>query len=265
MQAIARFERRTRKQVSHLITEVEEREKAEDEAKRALSVRSQFLATMSHEVRTPLNAIIGFLHLIENYANMPDKPKLYAATATKAAHQLLNQLNNTLDMSRIEARAIEVIRLETDVRSIAQTWVETARAPAATYERDITVELDIAPGCPETMMLDGPHVSQIIGNLTDNAVKFTSSGMIEIAIARHGGSHLDITVSDTGEGVPDHARKNIFGRFQQAEGGLLRSHGGTGLGLAISHELARLMDAELTLCDSEKGGFSTTFLLRLRR
>ncbi|MEL7091448.1 MAG: ATP-binding protein [Pseudomonadota bacterium] len=262
--AIAHFERRTSRQVKHLVTEVEEREKAENEAKRALSVRSQFLATMSHEVRTPLNAIIGFLHLIENHANVPDKPKLYAATATKAAHQLLTQLNNTLDMSRLEANAVEIVRLETDLKTIAHTWVETARATAATHERDIEVTLNIAPECPNKVMIDGPHVSQIVGNLTDNAIKFTNSGKVEIALSQPEAGFLDIMVSDTGEGVPEHARQNIFGRFQQAEGGLLRAHGGTGLGLAISNELARLMDAELTLCETERDGFSTTFLLRLR-
>ena len=265
--AVARYEARTRDQMGALTSEITVREQAETEAHEALSIRSSFLATMSHEVRTPLNAIMGFLHLIESFKGIPDKPRIYAETATKASHQLMELLNNTLDMSRLEANAVEISLEETDLTRLAHEWHARAEGLRHLRGKDIDITLDVDPALPSQVMMDGAHVTQIVSNLIDNAVKFTSAGRVNISVASFAtdaGAHgIDISVSDTGGGIPEDARARIFERFTQADTGSMRAHGGAGLGLAICNELARLMGATLHLEDRIRDGFTTVFLLRL--
>ena len=266
VEAVGRYERRKREQVDALSLEVKERELAEAEAREALSIRSGFLATMSHEIRTPLNAIMGFLHLIETYDGVQDKPRIYAQTATKASHQLMGLMNNSLDLSRIEANAVEIKRSETDLHSLARDWHQSAEGIRHLRGKDIDITLDVAPDLPQQVMMDAPHVTQIVSYLVDNAIKFTDTGRVDIAVKNTtsgGETSLDIRVSDTGIGIPEDARAHIFDRFTQADTGMLRAHGGSGLGLAICSELARLMGADLIVDDRKRDGFTTVFLLRL--
>ncbi|WP_415920228.1 ATP-binding protein [Tateyamaria sp. SN6-1] len=264
--ALLGYERRTLTQIDALHREVTEREKAETEAKRALSIRSNFLATMSHEIRTPLNAIMGFLHLIANYRDISDKPKLYAETATRASHQLMGLMNNTLDMSRIEANAVDIHVSPTDLRVLANQWLTNADATRHMRDKQIDISVVLDDDLPEQAEIDAPHVTQVVANLVDNAIKFTDHGKVQIRLSMQetaAGRALDIIVSDTGTGIDDEARSRIFDRFTQADTGIRRGHGGSGLGLAISRELARLMNGDLRLLESERDGFKTSFLLRL--
>ena len=117
------------------------------------------------------------------------------------------------------------------------------------------------------LLMDARHVTQIVSNLLDNAIKFTDAGHVDISVKSttcDSGLGLDITISDTGNGIPEDARAQIFERFTQADNSMLRVHGGTGLGLAICRELARLMGASLTLEDRMGDGFGTVFLLKLK-
>ncbi len=268
--AVTSFENRTRNHMGELVTEVNERTNAEQKAREALSVRSRFLATMSHEIRTPLNAIMGFLHLIESHDGVPERPTTYAQTANRAAHQLLSLLNNTLDMSRLESNAIEITRRPTEIRALAEQWHQSAVADITFREKNLEVVLDVADTLPQEAHIDGPHVSQVVQNLIDNAIKFTDRGKIRIALYEEAASapghtpDFIIAVSDTGPGIKDEDRARIFERFVQADSGISRKHRGTGLGLSICVELAQLMDAELSLGTAERDGYSTTFLLRLK-
>ena len=266
--AVEGFETRTHAQMHALNHEIDVRKVAETEAREALSIRSRFLATMSHEIRTPLNAIMGFLHLIENYDGVADKPRLYAETATKASHQLMSLMNNSLDMSRLEANAIEIELVPTDIRALANDWHQSAQGMRHMRNKDIDVTLEIAPDVPDVLMIDAPHVTQVVSNLVDNAIKFTETGTVAIRIDTEASAHdavtLAIRVLDTGVGVPDEARVRIFDRFSQADNGMLRSHGGSGLGLAICLELARLLEASLQLDEGARDGFTTIFLLELK-
>ncbi|MEO0667053.1 MAG: ATP-binding protein [Pseudomonadota bacterium] len=265
--AVARYEARTRDQMDALTSEITVRELAETEAREALSIRSRFLATMSHEIRTPLNAIMGFLHLIESFKGIPDKPRIYAQTATKASHQLMGLMNNSLDMSRLEAKAVEIRLEQTDLTRLAHDWHQGAEGIRHLRGKDIDITLDVDPNLPPLVMMDGPHVTQIVSNLIDNAVKFTDAGQVGITVTAcatdDGAQGIDISVSDTGGGIPEDARARIFERFTQADSGIMRAHGGSGLGLAICSELARLMGATLRLEDRMRDGFATVFLLRL--
>lgn len=268
--AIQQYDARVATSVSDLKTEIEERIKSETQAREALSIRTSFIGTMSHEVRTPLNAILGFLHLIEIDASVPERQRHYARVATKASHQLLNQLTNVLEMSRLDSNAVSISTRPTDIRRLAQQWQDTTVAAVHFHQKDIDVTLDIDPKLDEKYMLDGARVTQIVTNLTDNAAKFTHQGGICIALHTVPMTHegrdthgIEISVADSGPGIDDVQRARIFHRFTQINDGLERSYGGTGLGLAICLEMSELMGAELSVRSAEKDGFTTEFLITL--
>mmetsp|Transcript_27827 Transcript_27827/g.51904 ORF Transcript_27827/g.51904 Transcript_27827/m.51904 type:complete len:500 (+) Transcript_27827:802-2301(+) len=269
VEAVAASEDRTRDTLASLRTEISERAQAEDEARTALSIRSKFLATISHEVRTPLNAILGLLHLIEHNKEVPAQQRHYAEVATKAAHQLLDQVSNALDMSRLESQSIRVALAPTDLRALAQQWQDTTQANVHFRHKDIAVHLTLDAALDAQYMLDAARLTQIVTNLTDNAVKLTTQGHIDIAVSPHaldaeGGGHgLRIAVSDTGPGIPTADRARIFDRFSQLDDSIERSHGGAGLGLTISRELAHLLGGTLSVSPNERCGYATTFLLTL--
>jgi len=256
--------------VSRLKDEVEERIKREQEARDALSVRSTFVGTMSHEVRTPLNAIMGFLHLIETSDDVPAKQRHYANVASKASRQLHNQLTNVLELSRLDSNAVTIVSRPTDVRELAHQWRATAEASVHFHGKSIEVTLEIDPTLDENYDLDGSRLTQVITNLTDNAAKFTEAGEIRISVKRvhetrngHSIHGIEIGITDTGAGIDGDLRHAVFERFTQSDAGLNRAHGGSGLGLTISREICELMGAQLTL-DLPKGdGFSTRFLITL--
>lgn len=268
--AIRNFEQRAREALGDLQREVQERIKSETEAREALSVRSTFIGTMSHEVRTPLNAILGFLHLIENAEDVTEKQRQYAQVASKAARALHDQLTNVLEVSRLDSKAVTIVRNPTNLRRLAEQWRDTAQASVQYHQKSIKVSLDVEPEIDETYNLDGARLTQVVTNLTDNAAKFTASGEIRIGVRRldaacadteaHG---LEICVADTGEGIDEIQRKAVFERFTQSDAGLRRAHGGSGLGLTISREISNLMGAKLTLDSEERDGFSTRFLITL--
>lgn len=240
-----------------------------EEAKKAMEIRKIFLANMSHEVRTPLNAIMGLFQLIQ-MADVPDRQKKQAEVGLNASHHLLAQLVNVLELSRVEANAVEIERKPTDVRSLADQWLETAEATNHRLGKPIEVSLKIAENVPELANLDARRVTQIINNLTDNALKFTKEGSVAISVnpMQHSdpsvGEALEIAVSDTGCGIAKEACETVFERFVQIDDAQTRENGGSGLGLAISRELADLMGASLDVAStSSRDCFTTTFTLRL--
>lgn len=273
--AIRNFERRADTALLRAKTEIRERIKSEQEARKALSVRSSFIGTISHEVRTPLNAILGFLHLIESDKDVPDKHRHYANVATKAAQQLHNQLTNVLEMSRLDSDAVTIALRPTDLRRLADQWQETATATVHFHRKEIDVQLDFDPELDGKYMLDGARLTQMVTNLTDNAAKFTAQGQIRIALRAiacdEGGARaqgLEISVSDTGIGIPEQHRGRVFERFAQRDESIGRDFGGSGLGLTISREIATLMGAHLTLDETNGAqtngdGYSTRFLITL--
>lgn len=244
-------------------------EQSMEEAQKAMEVRKAFLANMSHEVRTPLNAIMGLFQLIQ-MADVPERQKKQAEVGLSASHQLLAQLVNVLELSRVEANAVEIKRKPTDIRSLADQWLETAEATNHRLGKPIEVSLKVAEDTPEFSDLDARRVTQIINNLTDNALRFTKEGLVVITIApmQHStssqGAALEISVSDTGCGIAKSDHEAVFERFTQIDDAQTRENGGSGLGLAISRELADLMGASLRVAShSTRDCFATTFTLRL--
>jgi PAS domain S-box-containing protein len=245
-------------------------EESAAEAKKAIEIRKVFLANMSHEVRTPLNAIMGLFQLIQ-MADVPERQKKQAQVGLDASHHLLSQLVNVLELSRVEANAVEIAPKMTEIRPLAEQWLETAIATNHRLGKPIKMSLDIAENTPELFNLDPRRVTQIINNLTDNALKFTKSGRVDIHVrqgSQSGASQnapLEITVSDTGCGIVVEKRAAIFERFVQVDDAQTRENSGSGLGLAISRELAELMGASLDVtCPSPQGCYATIFSLRLK-
>lgn len=255
--------------ISDLQSEVVTRKAAEAEARKAFEVRKTFLANMSHEVRTPLNAIMGLFQLIQ-MANVPQRQKRQAEVGLNASHHLLAQLVNVLEIARMEADALEIAPHPTQVRQLADQWLETARATRHRQGKRIRLTLRMGRQVPDSLDIDARRVTQIVNNLTDNALKFTPEGhvLIRVDVAQPGckgaARRLEISVSDTGCGIPASQAEAVFERFNQLDGAETRENGGSGLGLAISRELAVLMGATLTVeSPSRYGCYATTLTLSL--
>ncbi len=235
--------------VTALKSEIETRKQAEQAAHDAMEVRNTFLATMSHEVRTPLNAIMGFLQLIERRAEN-DKQRQMAQAGIQAANRLLDQLVNVLEVSRLEAKMVEIREQPTDLREQAGNWLTEIDAQMSRYGKALDTELIIADSLPDMVLLDPVRVAQIVTNLTDNAAKFTETGRITLRLSRDPARPaLWIDVEDTGPGLGDGDHAQLFDRFVQAESGPKRRKDGSGLGLSICQDLARLMGGDVTARD----------------
>lgn len=217
---------------------------AKNEADAANQAKSAFLATMSHEIRTPMN---GMLVMAELLAAAPLAPRQlrYAEIITRSGRSLLHIINDVLDLSKIESGKIELeaieFSLDAVIEDVAALFAERAR------EKGLSIAIYIAPGVPSQMVGDPVRLSQIIGNLVNNGLKFTERGGVTISVepeAQQTG-RLAYTVTDTGIGIERSQIARIFTRFSQADNSITRRFGGTGLGLSISQQLADLMGGEI--------------------
>ena len=222
---------------------------AVEEAQRANAAKSEFLATMSHEIRTPLNAIVGFSELLAE-RRLPEAERDYAERIHTASLSLLALVNDVLDFSKIEAGKLDLDEAPFD---LAQVLRRAAGANEFNARRkNIAFVTHIAPGTPLRLVGDATRLAQILTNLASNAVKFTASGEVRVAVDNLPGQDPDsallrFMVSDTGIGIPAHKQQLIFDAFAQADNSTSRQFGGTGLGLAICKRLALLMGGDVGL------------------
>ncbi|MCC7266023.1 MAG: response regulator [Caulobacteraceae bacterium] len=230
---------------------------AREAAEAANIAKSQFLATMSHEIRTPLNGVIGMTQAMEREP-LPEPQRERLGVIRKGGETLLTLLNDLLDLSRIEAGRLELEDGVIDIAEIARGARDTFQALAV--DKDVHLELAIAPQAEGFWSGDPTRVRQVLHNLVSNAVKFTAKGEVRIAATREGGA-LRIAVSDTGVGIPPEALPQLFEKFHQADASTTRKFGGSGLGLAICRELAGLMGGALTV--ESRLGFGSTFTFTL--
>ena len=221
----------------------------------ANQVKSEFLTNVSHELRTPLNSIIGFADLLAGRED--ERVARYGRNIGEAAKSLLRMINDLLDLAKIEAGKAEVRLDRVSVVDTCQSLVTLMRPQAD--KKDLDLELTLEPHVP-VVRTDAGKLQQILYNLLSNAVKFTPAGGKVTVSARTEDAHRDgteardvaVTVSDTGPGLSEADKQNIFDKFYQAGQTLTKESQGTGLGLAIAKELVGLLGGRLTV-ESEPG------------
>uniref|UniRef100_UPI001F4232C6 ATP-binding protein n=1 Tax=Falsiroseomonas oryziterrae TaxID=2911368 RepID=UPI001F4232C6 len=238
--------------------DVTERVRAEDAARRARRAaerasaeKSDFLAFVSHEVRTPLNGVLGTLSLLLD-TPLDAEQRAYAETARRSGETLLWTVNELLDLSRIEAGKLELEELAFDPAQPIRDVLALQAAAAADKGLGLTASLDA--GLPPRILGDPRRLRQVVMNLVDNAIKFTAAGTVEVKLARQH-DRMQVEVRDTGSGIPPELRRRLFRRFQQADAGTARRHGGSGLGLMICRRLVGLMGGQIAV-ESESGAGS---------
>jgi signal transduction histidine kinase len=243
-------------QNAKLFREVEEQSRALEAASRH---KSEFLANMSHELRTPLNSVLGFAELLVDgiYGDLPDKAKATLERVQANGRHLLGLINDVLDLSKIEAGQLTLTLDDYSVAQIVRSTVTAveplARAKGLTLTAIVADNLPIGRG-------DERRLTQVLLNLTGNAVKFTDTGTVEIT-AQAVGESFQIGVKDTGPGIATKDHALIFEEFRQVDSSSTRQKGGTGLGLAISKRIIEMHGGTISV-ESELGSGST-FTLRV--
>jgi signal transduction histidine kinase/HPt (histidine-containing phosphotransfer) domain-containing protein/ActR/RegA family two-component response regulator len=229
------------------------------EADRVSRAKSDFLATMSHEIRSPMSGLLGVLELLRATDLDPDQIRM-AAMVHGSASMLLAVLNDILDFSKIEAGALSIEPEPTDLRRLLENLVQPQAIAASGKGLSVTFSVD--PAVPEWIATDALRLRQIIGNLLANAIKFTATGEVAVAVAGLPTQDaLEIRVRDSGIGMSAEVLARLFHPFTQADGSTTRTFGGTGLGLSISRKLARLLEGDITV--TSEPGQGSTFTVRL--
>jgi len=239
---------------------IEELELALKQATEASKAKSNFLSAMSHEMRTPMNAIIGMTAIGEKATDLEEKNYALRKINISSVH-LLGVINDVLDMAKIEADKLELYSVEFNFKEMLQKVMTVVNFQADEKKQTFTVNVD--KNIPEFIVGDEQRLAQIITNLTANAVKFTpEGGMIQLDISLIEEDEeickLRIEVSDNGIGISSEQQQKIFDAFQQAENGMSREYGGTGLGLVISKNIIERMGG--TIWVESKPGMGSKFI-----
>jgi signal transduction histidine kinase/DNA-binding response OmpR family regulator/HAMP domain-containing protein len=270
-----------KKQVEAKNFEIEMARRAVEEKAEQLALtskfKSEFLANMSHELRTPLNSLLILSKLLADnqQGNLNEKQTEFARTIHSAGTDLLNLINDILDLSKIESGTVAIEIGEMSLAGLKQHMERTFSQLAS--EKNLDFEIDFDEDLPQTIRTDEKRLQQIVLNLLSNAFKFTSEGSVTLSVRpAHGGwsvthpvlrevdTAIEISVSDTGIGIPADKQRLIFEAFQQADGTTSRKYGGTGLGLSISREIANLLGGEIQVRSTVGKGSKFTLYVPLK-
>ncbi|MCC6221656.1 MAG: response regulator [Deltaproteobacteria bacterium] len=237
--------------------------RAKQEAECASRVKSDFLANTSHEIRTPINNIIGFAEMLVESVSRPAEKKQVECILVSAT-SLLGLINDILDLAKIEANKLELSPVATDLRAYLLRELEPLKGQAE--KRNIGLSIEIDNALPAKVMVDALRFRQPVINLISNAMKFTPAGgnvtfRLAVEELTADSTHLHISVSDTGVGISAAAQSKIFEAFEQADTSTTRNYGGTGLGLSISKRIIALMGG--TIAVTSKEGAGSTFFFRV--
>ncbi|MDD3585772.1 MAG: ATP-binding protein [Thermoguttaceae bacterium] len=254
-------------------------------------IKSDFMATMSHELKTPLNSILGFSEVLESIQSLDEKQRRYVDNINKSGRILLSMINDILDMTKIDAGRLEIQVSTFAIGEIVLALCDMARPLADKKNLDISPEIeDDLP----VIRQDATRIQQIVNNLLSNAIKFTpeggriqvqvrrvqklplypqgygtaaQSGRLQSAIATHPIDYLELKVIDTGVGISKEDQEIIFMKFRQGKSSMpegdamTREHSGSGLGLSIVRELCKLLEGEVSV--ESQPGFGSTFIVLL--
>ncbi|WP_217596408.1 ATP-binding protein [Cohnella sp. GbtcB17] len=233
----------------------------------ASKYKSEFMANMSHELKTPLNSIILLSQMIGESDDrmLLEDNRRYANIIHASGEQLLHMINDILDLSKVEAGKMDIVL---DILSLSDTVELLHRQMQPLAEvKNLELRLQVNDDVPQTLLSDGLRLGQILRNLLVNAIKFTDNGYVALIVAAErsahgeGASHVVFTVKDTGVGIEQSKQELIFEAFRQEDGSINRRFGGTGLGLSISLQLATLLGGTLSL--QSRKGEGSAFSLRL--
>lgn len=228
---------------------------ASEHAESASRAKSRFLAVVSHEVRTPLNGVLGMANLLLDSGLSPEQ-QTYAKSIKTSGEALLSLIEEILDFSKIEAGRLDLESIPFDPSNLVTDVVELL-APRA-QAKGIEIAAEIADDIPTRVFGDAARLRQVLLNLAGNAVKFTDEGGVLVAVER-AGEKIRFIIEDSGPGIGEEAQARIFEEFEQGDDSPARRHGGTGLGLAIASKIVERMGGEISLQSAERGsvfGFS---------
>ncbi|MBU2708197.1 response regulator [Zooshikella marina] len=248
------------KQTEEITLQKAKLEEKAEQLERASQYKSEFLANMSHELRTPLNSLLLLARALKNNdaGNLSEEEVEDASIVYESGMELLELINGILDLSRIEAGKMNILKQPVDIKTIAEKLYR--QLSAISTEKGLEFILDIDAKLPQQIVTDGHRLEQILKNLLANAFKFTTKGSVTLRLQKQGSTAV-FSVQDTGIGISKDKQELIFNSFQQEDGSVDRKYGGTGLGLSIVKQLSSLLGGSVSLY-SEKGKGST-FSVRL--
>lgn len=236
---------------------------ARDEAIRANHLKSQFVANISHEIRTPMSAILGLSELLSN--DCDGEAKSTADHIFKSANNLMTLVNDLLDMSKLEAGKIDIVKERFTIEGMIHELISCNSHLAASKGLGLSFKID------DSLQLEvngaQNRIRQVLQNLVQNAIKFTDSGEVIISVEEQRREektvYVRFSVIDTGPGIPEQSQSKLFQLFVQVDGSTTRKHGGTGLGLALSKKLVALMHGVISVDSIEGEGSTFWFTLPL--
>lgn len=239
-------------------------EAARKEAENYAAAQTRFLSSMSHEIRTPLNAVIGISHLLQR-TNLSVKQQKYIHDIQRAGDVLLGLINNILDFQKIESGFLQLEEVTFDLHDVLGEVIDRARYLAS--DKPLELSLEGLENVPRWIKSDPVRLTQILTNLLNNAVKFTSRGEVSLNVSQAGGddgvARIAFEVRDTGIGIPEEALEKVFDTFSQASSDTTRRYGGSGLGLPIVKQIVRAFEGDIQLESREGQGSIFTVELPL--
>jgi len=248
---------------------VEERTKdliiAKEKAEESDQLKTAFLNNISHEFRTPLNAILGFSDLLADYDLSTTEKKSFNEIIKRSGHQLLNIVNDTIEISQVQRHQLRLVLSPVNIKELIDMVVQEFVEPAAHKGLELLVELDF-PGEVPVIITDREKLSRIFWHLLNNAIKFTLKGFIKLS-GEWSDNQRDLVfrIEDTGIGVPDDMQEKIFEAYRQVETGATRRFGGNGIGLTLVKAYVELLEGKITLTSKEGKGTVIIFTIPVKK